>query len=140
MKHPFALQAIAIVTLAMASAAALAQKQSWDYKSYRKDPNSGQYDKTRFVTSTVSVEEKDGKAVFRMITPGKGDPCFNQGELPAEVQRNAEIVTITVTPTLAGCAPFRYLIRTDGSGGVRQNQRDARWVDDGFDHGLTPQK
>ncbi len=138
MKHVTPVFCIALAVLA--SSSAYAQKQSWDYKSYRKDPNSGQYDKARFVTSTVSVEEKDGKAVFRMVTPGRGDPCFSQGDLPAEVQRGAEVLTVTVTPTLSGCQPFRYLIRNDGSGGVRQIQREGRWVDDGFDHGLTPQK
>ena len=37
---------------------------------------------------------------------------------------------------LATCS----VIRNDGSGGVRQNRRDDRWVADGFDHDLTPKK
>ena len=126
--------------LAAASTVALAERQTWDYKSYLKDRISGLYSKDRFVTSTISVDEKDGKTVFRMISPGRGDPCINQAELPAEVQRDAETTTITVNPPLAGCEPFRYVIRNDGSGGVRQHRRDERWVDDGFDHGLTPKK
>ena len=111
-----------------------------EYKSYIKDRVSGQYTKDRFLTSTIHVEEKDGKATFRMISAGKGDPCISQSDLPAEVQREADTTTITVTPPLAGCEPFRYIIQNDGSGGVRQHRRGERWSNDGFDHGLTPVK
>lgn len=129
-----------VATFAAASATAWAQKQSWDYKSYLKDRNSGQYSKERFLTSTIHLDERDGKATFRMITAGKGDPCISQGDLPAAVQRDADTTTITVTPPLAGCEPFRYIIKNDGSGGVRQHLRGERWSSDGFDHGLTPKK
>jgi hypothetical protein len=130
----------ALVALAATSATAGAQTQTWDYKSALKDPLSGQYSKDRFLNSTVTVTEKDGKASFRMITAGRGDPCISQSELPAEVQRDDTTTTVTVLPPLAGCQPFRYLIRNDGSGGVRQYRRNEAWVDDGFDHGLTPRK
>jgi len=130
----------AFASLAVASATVLAQKLSWEYKSYSKDPASGQYSKERFLTSTIHIEEKDGKATFRMISPGRGDPCINQRDLPAEVQRDADTITITVTPPLVGCEPFRYIIKNDGSGGVRQHRRGERWSNDGFDHGLTPKK
>ena len=130
----------AFLSLAVASTAVFAEKQSWEYKSYIKDRTSGQYTKDRFLTSTIQVEEKDGKATFRMISAGKGDPCINQSDLPAEVQREAGTTTITVTPPLAGCEPFRYIIQNDGSGGVRQHRRGERWSNDGFDHGLMPVK
>jgi len=126
--------------LALAATGARADKQAWDYKTYLKDRTSGQYSKDRFVTATITLDESDGQARFRMISPGRGDPCINQGDLPADVQRSAEALTITVLPPLAGCEPFRYIIRNDGSGGVRQSRRDERWVDDGFDHGLTPRR
>lgn len=140
MNHRLSGRLAAFTVLVVASVAASAQKQTWDYKSAVKDPVSGQYSKENFRLSTVTVEEKDGKASFRMITAGRGDPCISQRELPAEVQRTEQITTVTVTPPLAGCEPFRYLIRNDGSGGVRQIRRNERWVDDGFDHGLTPKK
>jgi hypothetical protein len=124
----------------VASASVFAQTQSWDYKSYLKDPVTGQYAKEHFITSTITLVEKDGKATFRMIVAGKGDPCISAADLPAEVERGPERLIVTVTPTLAGCAPFRYVIRNDGSGGVRMNRRNERWVPDGFDHGLTPTK
>lgn len=115
-------------------------EETWNYKSYIKDRASGQYSKDKFVTSTVSVTEKDGKAVFRMITSGRGDPCISTGDLPAEVERGAETTKVTVTPTLTGCEPFRYLIKNDGSGGVRLARRGEHWVPDGLDHDLTPKK
>lgn len=136
----FARFIVAGIALAGVVAPALAQTQTWNYKSYIKDRTSGQYSKEKFVTSTVKVEEKDGKAMFRMITAGRGDPCISAGDLPAEVQRTAETTTITVTPTLAGCEPFQYVIRNDGSGGVRLHRRGDHWTPDGFDHDLTPTK
>lgn len=53
------------------------------------------------------------------------------------VQRDADTTTITVLPPLAGCQPFRFVIRNDCSGGVRQNSRGERWEDDGLERGLT---
>lgn len=140
MNHRTPIRLAVLAALATLGSTALAEKQTWDYKSAMKDPVSGQYSKTDFRHSTVTVEEKDGRATFRMITAGRGDPCISQSELPAEVQRDEQLTTVTVTPPLAGCEPFRYLIRNDGSGGVRQVRRNERWVNDGFDHGLTPRK
>ncbi len=139
-RHARVLRLLPAAALAAAGAAAHADKLAWDYKSYLKDRTSGQYSKDRFVTSTITLEETDGKARFRMLTAGRGDPCISQSELPAEVERTPGLLTITVTPPLAGCEPFRYRIRTDGSGGVRQHLRHERWSDDGLDHGLTPAK
>lgn len=121
----------ALATLPAWCLPAAAQTQSWDYKSYLKDPVTGGYDKTRFRTSKITVVETEGKAIFRMQTAGRGD-------LPATVERTPDTLVLTVTPELAGCEPFRCLIRTDGSGGVRQHRRAGAWVDNGFDHGLTP--
>ena len=139
-RHPVAILLTALACLAATANVAWAQKQRWEYKSYLKDPVSGQYSKERFQSSTVSVEEKDGKAIFRMITSGRGDPCISRTELPAEVQRDEQTTTVTVLPPMAGCEPFRYVIRNDGSGGVRLHLRNEKWVSDGFDHGLTPLK
>jgi hypothetical protein len=123
--------------LLLAATHGRAQTQSWEYKAYQRDRASGLYNKEKFNVATVSLEEKDGKAMFRMVTPGRGDPCISRGELPAEVERNAETTTITVRPELAGCEPFRYVIKNDGSGGVKMHLRNERWAPDGFDHGLT---
>lgn len=131
----------------LAAAAALAvtvahAEEAWNYKSYIKDPYSNTYDKTKFRTSTILLKgEKDGKAMFRMMTAaGRPDPCISASDLPAEVERNAETLTITVLPPLAGCEPFRYVIKNDGSGGIRLFRKGDQWVPDGFDHDLTPKK
>ena len=123
--------------LLLVTTSSRAQSQSWDYKSYARDRQSGQYLKDKFNISTITLEEKDGKASFRMITPGRGDPCFSRGDLPASVERQAETITIVVTPELAGCDPFRYVIKNDGSGGTRYVRKGENWVPDGLDHGLT---
>ena len=133
-----------LISLAGAAAFAVtaAQAQDWNYKSYIKDPLSGTYDITKFRTSTISLkDEKDGKATFRMITSAnRPDKCIAAGDLPAEVERSAETLTITVLPPLTGCEPFRYVIKNDGSGGVRLSRRNDQWLPDGFDHDLTPKK
>ncbi len=124
----------------LAGLAAQAETQKWNYKSYLKDRTSGQYSKENFRVSTISLEEKDGKATFRMMSSGRGDPCISDRDMPAEVERSAETTIIVVKPPLAGCEPFRYVIRNDGSGGVRYNFREDRWKPDGMDHDLTPAK
>ena len=125
------------IPLLLAATQGHAQTQSWEYKSYIRDKTSGQYNKEKFLASTVTLEEKDGKATFRMITAGRGDPCISRSDLPAEVQRDTDTTTITVKPELSGCEPFRYIIKNDGSGGVRLHLRNERWSEDGLDHGLT---
>ncbi len=127
-----------LCTAALAASSSVAQ--TWNYKAYLKDPRNGQYDATRFRTTTISIEEKDGQWSFRMTNSGKGDPCISRSALPAEVQKTEQTTTITVTPLLADCEPFRYVIQNDGSGGVKQYRRGDNWVADKFDHGLTPTK
>jgi hypothetical protein len=88
-----------------------------------------------------SARNSNGRATFRTITSAnRPDPCISAGDLPAEVERSAETLTITVLPPLTGCEPFRYVIRNEGSGGVRLFRRNDEWLPDGFDHDLTPKK
>lgn len=127
-----------LVPLLLLAAAGAAAAQAWSYKSYPRDRLSGQYLKDKWVEASITLDEKDGQASFMMITPGRGDPCFSNVRMPAEVERGPDVLVLTVKPQLAGCQPFRYRIRTDGSGGVRQFWRNDAWHDDGLDHGLTP--
>ncbi len=124
-----------IVGLVLAVAATSVAGQTWEYKSYRKT-STGQWDKDRYVTGTISVEEKDGKSWFRM-TAGSLDVCY-RGALPATVTKTAETTVIEVEQVVAGCEQFRYTIRNDGSGGVKEIRHGDRWVKNRFDHGLTP--
>lgn len=131
------LAALALLTATAGSG--WAQTQSWNYKSYLRDRASGQYSKENFRSSTIMLTEKDGKAVFRMLTAGR-DICISASDMPADVERTPELTIIVVKPPVAGCEPFRYEIRNDGSGGVRMNRKGERWVSDGLDHDLTPAK
>jgi hypothetical protein len=91
---------------------ATAQAQTWNYKSYKKTMG-GQYNKDNFVVGTISVEEKDGKAYFRMNS-GVTDACV-RGAIPANVTKT----------------------ETDTTGGVREFKRDDRWITSTWDHDLT---
>src|SRR5664279_1556472 len=113
-----------------------AQAQTWEYKSYKKD-RGGQWDRERFNLGAVTLEEKDGKAFFRVIA-GNQDACL-RGEVPALVTKTDATTTIELE-LIPGCDPTRYVIRNDGSGGIREIKRNERWVNDTFDHGLTPKK
>lgn len=128
-----------VLLLMLATAPTTAAAQTWTYKSYKKDRASGQYDKDRFVSGTIRLEdEADGQARFRMIA-GAVDVCY-RGAVPVTVERSAELLVITSQQPVAGCEVFRYQIRTDGSGGFKEVKRDGSdvWVKTRFDHGLLP--
>lgn len=127
-----------VVAGLLAALASAASAQTWEYKSYKKSGPSGQYDKDRFVLGTVTLEEKDGQATVHMVA-GVTDACV-RGDMPALVTRTDATTTIEPQIALAGCEKFRYVIRNDGSGGIREHQRGDRWVGDRFDHGLTPKR
>lgn len=126
------------IALLAPAASALAQSQSWEYKSYKKAASGGQYDKDNFIAGTISVEQKDGQATFRMFA-GRVDVCY-RGGLPAVVTRSDELTIIEVTQPVPGCEEFRYTIRNDGSGGFKEVRTGAAWRRTTFDHGLTPVK
>jgi hypothetical protein len=116
----------------------LAQTQSWDYVSYKKDPTSGRYLKDLGNVGALELSETDGKASFRIIA-GALDPC-HRGALPATVERSADTTTITMVEAISGCHRFRYVIRNDGRGGRKEILQGNAWVDDRFDHGLVPRR
>ena len=115
-----------------------AAAQTWEYKSYKKGGQGGQYDKNVFTMGTIAVEERDGKSYFRMIAGGL-DVCY-RGPLPATVTKTDETTTIEVSQPVSGCEQFRYVIRNDGSGGHKELRRGENWAKSSWDHGLTPVK
>jgi hypothetical protein len=123
--------------LVLATLAGAAQAQTWEYKSYKKTMG-GQYSKDSYVIGSISVEEKDGKSLFR-FTAGAVDACL-RGDVPANVTKTDTLTTIELAQPLAGCETIRYVIRNDGSGGEREVKRGDAWVKDGWDHALTPKK
>jgi outer membrane protein assembly factor BamB len=134
MARTSAMLAACLLALGAASAGA----QTWEYKSYKKSGAGGTYDKDRFVTGTIAVEEKDGKHFFRM-NAGALDACY-RGEVPVTLAKTDATTTIESQMTMAGCDDFRYVIRNDGSGGTKYNKRGDRWAKSPMDHGLTPAK
>ncbi|MFT3954035.1 MAG: hypothetical protein QM722_06465 [Piscinibacter sp.] len=126
--------ALAALTLCAAGATA----QTWEYKSYKKGGQGGQYNKDNYVLGSVSLEEKDGKASMQ-LNAGVMDAC-RRAEMPAQVTRSDSEITIEPEVTLAGCEKWRLVIRSDGSGGRREVWRGDKWVDTRWDHGLTPKK
>jgi hypothetical protein len=112
--------------------------QSWDYKYYKQGPG-GAYERDRFFNGSVELTEKDGKATLRVIANVSPRNTCLRGEVPAIVTKTD--ATTTIEPQmLQGCDEFRYVIRNDGSGGVREVKRNDKWISDGFEHGLTPAK
>ena len=124
------------IGIACLAAAFGAIGQSWDYKYYKQGPG-GQYERDRFFNGSVELNEKDGKATMRLIANmGARNSCL-RGEVPALVTKTD--ATTTIEPQMMqGCDEFRYVIRNDGSGGVREVKRNDKWIPDGFEHGLTP--
>lgn len=134
----FGIAVIAALVL-LATTTTTAQAQTWEYKSYKRDRNTGgQYNKDNFVAGTIAVEEKDGKAYFRMLA-GNLDICY-RGALPVTLTKTEATTVIEVQQAVAGCEEFRYTIQNDGSGGFKEVRVGERWVKSRFDHGLTPVK
>lgn len=132
---PLAALLTAATFATLCCAASLAAAQTWEYKSFKKTMG-GQYNKENYVTGTVSVAEKDGKAVFS-VNAGSVDACL-RGEIPAVVTKTDATTIVEPQITLAGCEKFRYVIRNDGSGGSKEVWRGEAWKDTGWDHGLKP--
>ena len=128
---------LAAATL-FAAGAAQAQ-QAWEYKSYKRDRATNQYNKENFVTGTITVEEKGGESHFRMIAGGV-DVCY-RGAIPVNVEHGAGTTVVTSKQPVTGCEDFRYRIRDDGSGGTKEvRQPGGEWRNSPFDHGLRPVK
>jgi len=129
----------AALLLAALLAAGAASAQTWEYRSYKKGKSAGQqYSRDNYVDGTISLEDKDGKALLRM-TAGPVDICL-KGAVPVVVEKAEQTTTITVPPPVTGCEEFRYVIKNDGSGGTRQVKRGEKWVNDTFEHLLTLKK
>lgn len=121
------------VTLALAAGASA---QTWDYKATRK-AGRGQAS-GEVVHATVTLEQRDGKEWFRMV--GGPDTACLRSEWPASVTRTDLTTTIEPQIGVAGCEPFRLVIRNDGSGGDREIRKGDEWKPARSDHGLTPVK
>lgn len=86
----------------------------------------------------ITLQQEDAKPVLRMF--GRLNNCWGRQALKADVAKTAAHTTITVEPAMFGCEEIRFVIKNDGTGGVRQVRRGGEWVDDGVDRGLTLRK
>jgi len=126
------------IAMRLSTAAVPAAAQTWECKSCKKQGMGGPFNKEVFTVGTISIEEKDGKSMFRM-NAGSVDACL-RGEIPAEVVKTAESTPIEPPIALAGRDKFHYMIRNDGSSGHRETWRNDKRVSSRWDHGLTPKK
>lgn len=135
-KLPLAAAVLAAVALGLPPPAH-ADAHVWNYKSYKKGA-SGTFDRSHFVAGTLTLEEEGGQATIT-ITAGTLDACLG-GALPVTVTRTDAQTIIEVPPRVSGCEHFRFVIRNDGSGGVREGKRGERWFTYTYDFDLTPKK
>jgi hypothetical protein len=125
--HPARFAAI-VLLLFGAIASSPVQAQSWVYQAYFEGKAAD--------PGYITIEEKEGQSYFRMLA-GKLDRCL-RSEMKATVQQNDSTITVTPIFPFPGCGDVRYVIRKDGSGGVREVKTGDEWRPDGFKRGLTP--
>lgn len=105
----------------------LASGQTWDYKAVKKGRN-GETE----IAGSLTLDEK-GQS---MLIQGPGGPCYARS-VPVVVTRDADTITIEQTEALAGCERMRFVIRADGSGGLKEVHKGDEWVRSKSDPGLT---
>lgn len=116
-------------TSATASSATSTFPQSWNYKLYTQ---------TGVMTlGWITVEQKDGSSSFRMSGPNNS-VCV-RGTVKAMVEKNGITTVITPVPPVPDCA-VRYIVKNDGTGGIRETKVGDAWVPDGLDRDLTPKR
>jgi hypothetical protein len=101
----------------------------WNYMSY--NVNSGAIADPGY----LSLEESDKGATLKIFVPTLVK-CFSQ-TLDAVVQRTDKSITITTTAAIHGCDQNRFILKVDGTGGIRQTKVNDKWVTDKRDRLLT---
>ncbi len=112
---------VAVCGLALAACAAgcATSTQSWNYRTYDFVPTSPS--ETGYIVLTRSGDEY----TLRMIAPGLSS-CY-VAPLRASVQVTEATTVVTPEPRHAHCERFRFVIRNDGTGGVRQDWNGTTW-------------
>ena len=134
---PRATSLVAALLLAFAAASegyaqttAPISSQSWNFKGYG--------DRTgRLLPGQITLESKDGHFYFQMMIPSPS--ICSRSTLKATVEKNETTTTITPVPLMPDCLA-RYVIKNDGTGGVRETKVGDAWVADGLDRDLTPKR
>lgn len=123
-----------IIAFTLALSMGTGAAQTWKYQSYGSRAGGV----VPLAPGTVTLVEKDGRAIFRM-SAGPLSKCY-RGDLNALVTRADATTIITVPPLLTSCEEIRFVIKNDGTGGQREVKQGSEWVWDGFDRELTLQK
>lgn len=133
------LLAAAAVSIGAANAATAGETQVWNYVLNGANPTSG----TQRPTSGVNKAELfDDKGTYTFRIRGNTAPLCYSTEVPANVEQDANTLTITPTPRFENCERIRLLIKKDGTGGVQQflqgRKTNQAWVtDEDREYGLT---
>ena len=115
---------LAILGLATSSAT---RAESWNYQTYNRDG--------RAPVGYITLEGSEGDQRIRIVAPGL-DTCY-QSDLKATVERTDQSIVITVPPALSGCPEIRFVIKADGTGGIRQVKSGETWTTDRAQRLLT---
>ena len=122
------------ITVASGLIVACARAESWNYQTYYMGSPS--------TIGYLSIEQKEEGYLFRLVAP-RLDDCWRH-EMKALVERAESTIIVTPLPAYGYCestvAGTRFVIKSDGSGGVRQIKKGADWVPDGTDRNLTIRK
>ena len=128
------LVAVTLITFAAASqcygqTTPSMSSQSWNYKVYNNAGNMS--------LGYITVEPKDNGSNLRMF--GANLNFCNRSTLKTTVEKNEVNTIITPVATTPDCL-VRYVVKNDGTGGVRETKVGDAWVPDGMDRDLTPKK
>ncbi len=101
--------------------------QTWNYQAYN--------DKGPTAMGHITLQEKGGKYTFQLFA-GLLDQC-QQSSMPATVEQTDTTITVTPVFHMAGCGAVRYVMKKDGTGGVRETKSGDQWRADRRDRVLT---
>ncbi len=95
--------------------------ESWHYQSW----NNG----SKGDIGHITLLENGSTATLQFFSGTQMSRCYRTA-LKAAVERTADTITITTEPIMGGCDTVRFLIKADGSGGVREVKQGDAWVRD----------
>jgi len=122
---------VSLATIGVATSQAI-QAESWNYQTYSISKG------TAAAPGYLTLEESQGESRIKIVAPKMGT-CW-ETDLKASVERTDQTIVITVVPRFATCEEIRFVIKTDGTGGIVQKKRGDAWVSEPDDRLLTIRK
>lgn len=121
--------AVCVVALTACAASSTTSSQTWNYRTYDFVPTSPSE------TGYIVLKRSGDEYTFQMIAPGLA-PCY-AASLRAAVDVTETNTIVTPEPRHSHCEKFRFVIKNDGTGGVRQNWNGTAWRTDRRERLLT---